>query len=343
MDLTRTLGQNPVLRKSFDECMTCLQDVSSTFKDVIKTPEGTPKEFQVTSRGFPAELFAIRRNIFSTLFHSSYILLDIPLERRLVYGRINYLFRVWVTAADNLLDDEDKMTVKIVMPGDSRVMRQVVSIMAADRVLAHIVRDAFLRGGFTPDDGRVLIDGTLEVLLPSAAEEAAEEKGIVRRPKPDYVLKTIHRLKTQLLFQVPLLGPERVEKDIDIKKLALYREGLGKFGLGCQILDDMRDISRDFLQKRHNYILSVMVHDHKDSWKMLDKMSSGLDADRSLFSRFQEVTAPAARLAEEELVGGLRLLDSCGLGIDPGTARALARHMFKALDVEKALDYLDKP
>jgi len=343
MDVARILSKNPVLKNSFDECMTCLHDVSRIFKDVIKTPAGTPKEFQVTGAGFSPEIFDPRRNIFSTLFHSAYILLDIPLERRLVYGKINYLFRVWVTAADNLLDHEDKMTVKIIMPSDSRVMRQVVSIMAADRVLTHVVRDAFCQGGITPDDGRVLIDGTLEVLLPSAAEEAAEEKGIIRRPKPEYVLKTIHRLKTQLLFQVPLLGPERVEKNIDVRKLALYREGLGKFGLGCQILDDIRDIMRDHAQKRHNYILSVMAHERKEDLKVLERLSSARDVGASVFSRFQDVTAPAARLAEQELVEGLRLLDTCGLGIDPKTARAVARYMFKALDVEKALAYVDGP
>ena len=342
MDLAHTLSQNPVLKDSFDECMICLHGVSRIFKDVIKTPAGAPKEFRVTGTGFPPELFSARRNIFSTLFHSAYILLDIPLERRLVYGKINYLFRVWVTAADNLLDQEDKMTVKILMPGDSRVMRQVVSIMAADRVLTHIVRDAFLKGGFTPEDGRTLIDGTLEVLLPSAAEEAAEEKGIVQRPKPEYVLKTIHRLKTQLLFQVPLLGPERVEKKVDAKKLALYREGLGKFGLGCQILDDIRDIGRDHAQRRHNYILSLMMHENREALKVLEKIPSGRDVAAPVFSRFQDVTAPAARLAERELVDGLHLLDECGLGIDVKTARAMAHYMFKALDVEKALVYLDK-
>ena len=343
MDVTRILSQNVVLKNSFDECMTCLQDVSRIFKDIIKTPPGTPEEFRVTGAGFPSELFAARRNIFSTLFHSSYILLDIPLEHRLLYGKINYLFRVWVTAADNLLDQEDKMTVKVHMPTDSRVMRQVVSIMAADRVLTHIIREAFLKGGFTPQDGRVLIDGTLEVLLPSAAEEAAEEKGIVRRPKPGYVLKTIHRLKTQLLFQVPLLGPERVEKHIDERKLALCREGLGKFGLGCQILDDIRDIRRDHVQKRHNYILSVMAHENRDALKVLEKMSSGLDVAASVFSKFPDVTAPAARLAAQELAEGLHLLDTCGLGVDAKTARAVARYMFKALDVEKALAYVDRP
>ena len=33
------------------------------------------------------------------------------------------------------------------------------------------------------------------------------------------------------------------------------------FGLGCQILDDIRDISKDYLEKRHNYILSKIYSD----------------------------------------------------------------------------------
>jgi len=97
---------------------------------------------------------------------------------------LNQLFRIWVTGADNLLDREDKTTLPIRMPGRSPVMRQVVAIMAADRVLARLLNAAVGNALITPEEADILSDGSLQVLLPSAAQEASEEGGIVNRPRP---------------------------------------------------------------------------------------------------------------------------------------------------------------
>jgi hypothetical protein len=57
-------------------------------------------------------------------------------------------------------------------------VRQVVGLMAADRVLAEILRDAVAAGTIDAAMAASLQRESLRRLLPSAAEEAAEEGGI---------------------------------------------------------------------------------------------------------------------------------------------------------------------
>ncbi len=340
LDIGRAFVENKVLVGAFKECCLCLGDVDRVGREIMVSPRGTPGDFVISAGALPAAMYMPHRNFFSTFFQAVYALLDIAPERRLFYGRINYLFRIWVTSADNLLDDEDKVFFPIKMPADSRVMRQVVAVMAADRIMGRFIAEAVSGGVITPEQARIVADGTLQVLLPSAAEEASEEAGIVKRPRPEYVLNTIHQLKTGLLFHLPLFGPERIEKEVDLRVMALARQGLGKFGLGCQLADDMRDLARDHIERRHNYALSLMTYQHRAAGKRLKEMEGDLPVDKAVFHQFQEELTPVARDAYGFMVEGLSLLDACGLGLGEAARRAVALGMFKALDIEKAVGWI---
>ena len=335
MNIERVFKGTASLGRAFLECRACLTDVYARAKTVVVCPPDTPREFAVRCGGVPPTMFSIQRNLFSAFFQATYELLSVPEARRHLYGRINYLFRIWVTAADNLLDDEDKIVLDLRMPGDSHVMRQVVSIMAADRVLHSLLEEAVQQNVITFAEAGYLSGATLQVLLPSAAEEASEEKGVRQRPKPEYVLETIHRIKTGLLFRVPLLGPENVEKHVDRARLALCRDGLGDFGIGCQLLDDVRDIARDHLERRHNYVLSVLSQARDEQLK-LKKMEKGIVVDKKLFKKFPTACSVTVKLAERYLRNGLLKLDQCGLGLGLERTEAIIRFLFKALDVEEA-------
>jgi geranylgeranyl pyrophosphate synthase len=228
----------------------------------------------------------------------------------------------------------------IKMPSDSRIMRQVVALMAADRILARFLDEAVGAHIISRQEAKIISDGTLQVLLPSAAEEASEEKGIVRRPRPEYVLQTIHRLKTALLFHLPLFGPERMEKNIDADICSLARQGFGKFGLGCQLLDDVRDLARDHLEKRHNYLLSLMSHEYPLAWKRLEKRTKKLSVEEVIFEDFADEAGSVVRQAHGLLLDGLKDLNACGLGLKERECSSVARWMFKALDVDQARKWL---
>jgi hypothetical protein len=324
----------PIFPEAFEEHRRCLHDFYAVAKTIIRTPAHVDKEFTIETVETPPEFFEFRRNIFSTLFQSVYRLLEIPEDRRRLYGSLNHLFRVWVTAADNLLDGEEKVVIPIRLPGHSRVMQQVISIMAADRILYRLLSEAASKGVITSDEGTLLSDQTLQVLLPSAAEEASEEGGIESRPEAEYVLFTIHLLKTGMLFQIPFLGPEQIEKGVESSRLRKSKKALEKFGLGCQLLDDIRDLAKDYLEKRHNYILSrIYGEGHRDYLTELVRLEPQIKPATKIHSLFPAEVHPTAIRAKQFLVEGLRELRELGLEMEEGRISRMANSMFFVLDV----------
>ena len=320
-----------ITRAALQEQQEGIRDIHSRLAPYLSTPAGTPPAYAVRPAPLPEANLAWRKNIFSTLFQSVYHLMDIPRPRRLLYGKLIHLFRIWVTSADNLLDGEDKEVVPLAMPGQARVMRQVVAVMAADRVLADLLNEAVAMGVVSAPQRDELARESLRRLLPSAAQEATEEGGIRDRPLPEEVLQVIHRLKTGLLFNVAFVAPEIVEPAATARGARL-RAGLMDFGLGCQLLDDIRDMARDLLERRHNYVLSALAHAAPGE---LAELAAGVHsvADR-IYLEAPRFALPAARRGLDLLVSGLRTLGEAGLGYDGAQAESMARAMFPVLDLE---------
>ncbi|MFQ5680878.1 MAG: hypothetical protein ACE5GG_02335, partial [Candidatus Omnitrophota bacterium] len=184
MTINNIWAKSKVLARAFAECKRAAQKVYSQAEKIIRCPPHTPKEFRVEATKAPAAFLGLKKNIFSVLFQSIYHLLDIGEERRMLYAKLNYLFRIWVTAADNLIDREDKTTFPMRIPGNAPTMRQVISIMAADRLLKGILDEAAENNIIDAKGSSLLCDKSLQILLPSAGEESSEEGGIRLRPKP---------------------------------------------------------------------------------------------------------------------------------------------------------------
>lgn len=332
-DSVKRWQQEDLLQRSFEEYIACIQDVLGYVQDMLHCPPQTPAEFQVRMGPVPAQTWSMGRNLFSTLFQSVYHLLEIHPARRLLYGKFNHLFRIWVTSADNLLDNEDKVVIPIEMNGSSRVMRQVVSIMLADRIMERLTSRAVDENVLSREQADLARVRSLQILLPSAAEEASEEGGISRRPDAEYVHNTIHRLKTGLLFHIPFLGPDNLERNLDKEVLRLCKEGLMDFGLGCQILDDVRDMARDLLEARHNYVLSSICAEHPLYADSLENIRSEISEESDIHALFPDAVHPAAERAMGLLCGGLLSLGQAGLGIDRASATAMSLGMFETLGV----------
>jgi len=337
-NIEKAWGSSKILLRSHNECKVGIKAVYSKMDLIIQSPPDTPEQFSVGMRAIPDEFLSLRRNIFSTLFQASYHLLKVSEERRLLYAKLNRLFRIWVTSADNLLDNEDKVVVPLRIEADSHVMHQVISIMAADRVLKEILDEAVENKVISSSDSRTLANKSLQILLPSAAEEALEEKGIESHPDPEHVLYTIHRMKTGILFNIPFLGLESIESSIDFEILEKMKTAFNKFGLGCQLIDDIRDISRDYSEKRYNYVLSqIFYNNHMPYIAALEKINDSEKPGNKLFIHFPEVVNPTAQLAKTLLSEALFSLDSLGLHISTKTVNLMTNSMFKMLDVEELL------
>jgi hypothetical protein len=324
-----------LLRQIFQEYIFCLKDLYSKTESILKTSLHIPEGFRISQDKIPEDFFLLRKNIFSTLFQSVYWLLGIEEKRRFLYGKLNHLFRIWVTCADNLLDNESKIVIPLKLPSHSHIMQQVISIMTADRIMKQILDEALEEKVISLSDSKFISERSLQILLPSAAEEASEEKGINQRVEPDYVLYTIHRLKTGLLFHIPFLGPENIEKNINKKLLLRCKEALDKFGLGCQLLDDIRDMAKDYLGKRHNYVISKIYWENIESYSScLEGLEREIDASSKIHFFFPRVVYPTAELAKHFLQEGLSILDRCGLNINKDLIELMAFTMFRLLDVE---------
>lgn len=325
-------GAGRLLAQALSEQRLCMRAVYDAAGRIVQPPAGSPPEYAIRMGEIPEAFYAARKNLFSTLFYSTYLALDIPRPRRLLYGKINHLFRMWVTSADNLLDGEDKCVLPLAMPGTSRVMREVVAIMAADRVLHHLLDEAVAEDTIDRSQASELADATLRNLLPSAAQEASEEGGIAERPAPEYVLETVHLLKTGLLFNIPFTGVDVVERAIDRGRLERIKRALLLFGNGCQVLDDVRDVARDFVEGRHNYVLSVLAHGRPEvleAWSKRtiqpgDRLYFEVPAESLAAAKlgYQRLTAACAALQEERVLAG-------GAPI-----AQMACSMFVALDLE---------
>lgn len=319
-------------KAAFDEQQIAIKAVYGVADEVLHVPAGTPAEYAVSMEPVPDFFYSLWKNIFSTLFQSMYHLMDCAPQHRLFYGKLIHLFRIWVTSADNLLDDEDKVVIPIQMPGSSRVMRQVVSIMTADRVFQRLLAEGIASGALNAAQARELSDRSLQILLPSAAQEASEELGITERPDPEHVLAVIHRYKTGILFNVAFLSPEIIEPHLNRVRAAALKEALMQFGIGCQVLDDIRDLARDYLERRHNYLLSDLWKNNPEFFQSLEQRE--LTVTDRLYLEVPQYTLPAARLGFGMMRDGLAALGEMGLGIGEKTAGHLADSMFTILDLQ---------
>lgn len=148
---------------------------------------------------------------------------------------------------------------------------------------------------------------SLHALLKSGVQEASEEEGVTAALDPERILGDIHSVKTGLLFQAPWALPEALEGPGFTSPKGV-KEGLFQVGMGCQIMDDMVDLARDIVMKRHNYAFSLICHSAPESERqalnrLLESGGPG-DGDRDLLNRFPGARDLAGKRALEFLEQG---------------------------------------
>ena len=210
-------------------------------------------------RHFDETDLQMERNLFSTLFLATQRCVGIPEERMMFYGLINQCMRAWVTACDNLLDQESKSVIPFNLePGGFR-FQSVLTIMTADRILCDLLEEETAAGNLSSAQARALSRLTLHALIPSGIQEHQEELGVRVILPPDELLESVHTPKTGLLFEAPIRVAELAGEAAPALS-AQARAGLDTFGLACQILDDIVDFQDDLRRRHHNFVLSLAVH-----------------------------------------------------------------------------------
>jgi hypothetical protein len=255
--------------------------------------------------------FALKNNFFSMLFLYSYYRAGISGDHRIMYVSINQCLRGMVTGCDNILDNEYKKTLETDLPETGTRFRSVLDIMVSDRVMFDILLNAMERGTLSRDSALSVSAASLHALLQSGVQEASEENGIIGILPPEEVLHQVHHYKTGLLFQAPWHIPRLLEgipkTDMDSMMEALYVTGMG-----CQIMDDMVDLSNDIRKHRHNYVLSLLYHNTGEEARrqVNDILASGntLNESENILAAFPAIKAVASEKALLFLENGLKTL-----------------------------------
>ncbi len=206
-----------------------------------------------------SEYFSIERNFFSALFLYSYFREGVSRSRRVLYAAVNQCLRGMVTGCDNILDDEYKKTLDTDLPEQALRFRSVLDIMVSDRVLFTLLHKKSMEDELTSRQVSDACFESLRVLTKSGVQEASEEGGIGERLTPEIVLEKVHHYKTGILFKAPWGVPGVIE-NLDDEKVSQIKDALYMIGMGCQIFDDMVDLSRDIRMDRHNYVASLICH-----------------------------------------------------------------------------------
>ena len=205
------------------------------------------------------EYFSIERNFFSALFMYSYFRAGISKSRRILYAAVNQCLRGMVTGCDNILDNEYKKTIETDLPEKATRFRSVLDIMVSDRVLFAILQKGYLADDLTLDQVQAASFESLRALARSGAQEASEECGAGEILTPENILSKIHHYKTGILFQSPWALPDIIDNH-NLKDTSGIKNALFQIGMGCQILDDMVDLTMDIRMNRHNYVASLIRH-----------------------------------------------------------------------------------
>ena len=254
------------------------------------------------------DYFSMEKNFFSSMFLYSYFRAGMPESRRIFYVTVNQCLRGMVTGCDNILDDEYKMTLATDLPLKASKFRSIVDIMVSDRVLFSILQQQFLINDLTSDQVLAASFESLRTLAKSGAQEASEEQGTGETLEPDYILSQIHSLKTGVLFQSPWALPDLLENfdatDQDIidqgiiQNSSVLKDALFNIGMGCQVFDDMVDLSLDTRTNHHNYVASLIRYgENKDETALFEKMlkkRSEIDISEDLLFQFPSAQKAAA-------------------------------------------------
>ncbi len=286
-----------------------LSEQQSVLRDFWMKAEGIVAGSGIALKPVPERWTTFRHNYFSVLFIAIFHVLDIPLPRLTLYARLNHCLRAWVTACDNLLDNELKEMILTDLPEQAGVFKSVHTLLVTDRIFFSFLMDYANKGIITHDEMEKLLNISLSSISASGVEEAEEEGGVEYFMSPEEIIQKVHFAKTGKLFTSPLAAPLALGDIADMQKAEDIRNGLCHFGLACQILDDLSDIGDDIVNRKHNYLASLIMHGDGSQEKVIlsemlrQKNKSELKENTRLYKKFPMATD----LAQKESMTHFRI------------------------------------
>lgn len=284
----------------------------------------------------PASWTTLRTNHFSVLFIAIFFILKIPLDRLRLYARINHCLRAWVTACDNLLDNELKEMIVTDLPQNAHTFKSVHTLLVTDRIFFSFLRDGVRSGTIADEDVSRLLAVSLSSISASGREEAEEEAGVDHTLPPETVLQQVHSAKTGQLFLSPLSAPMALKDiDPDDPRVMGIQNGLMAFGLGCQILDDLSDLGMDLYDRKYNYLAASILYgkSEKERQALRAMQAEGVGPDirtnYDLYQKFPNASKNAMDMAVSHLHHALSHLSQSGLPLSTVNRESFIRVLVK--------------
>ncbi len=295
----------------------------STFHGIARRVAGESVAAQ------PAQAcLTMERNFFSTFFLAVTRQAVGPTRYMPLYAMVNQAMRAWVTACDNILDDEYKEIFPFTFAGSGQRMRSVLTLLIADRVVAEYVLDAFDEAGLLGRVGRV----SLAALMSSAIQESQEELRPVPILPPERILGDIHQRKTGDLFLAPLAMPDALEPLAGPTRQAA-QAALCQFGLACQVLDDAKDMPADLQAGRHNLLVSLLAAAPGRANLGPEDLRAEPSSEWTAWDRFPETFEEAWHLAAERFADSFDALAALGIALSPAQRDGVVRLMARLLGI----------
>jgi len=279
-----------------------------------------------------AEAFCIERNFFSTFFLAVTHSIIGESKYLPLYAMVNQGMRAWVTACDNILDDEYKEIFSFAFAERGFRMRSVLTLLLADRVVTEFIADTYEDTAAIKDVGRI----SLQALVPCALQECDEEVRPVPVLPPSEILRDIHKRKTADLFAAPLALPLAMET-IDPDKAQAALAAVRLFGAACQIIDDIKDMPDDVSTGRHNLIVSIVSQENHDDNQWLGQLRNTDNPDWASWERFPGAAGVAAEVAMERFGSSFDALASIGIVLSYVQRDAVVTCIFTLLRVPREL------
>ena len=273
-------------------------------------------------------LLDLEHNFFSMLFLAVTRAIVADSTHMPLYGMVNQGMRAWVTACDNLLDDEYKAIFRFEAAGDGNRMRSVLTLLLADRVIFEYICKEYGDCDLVARVGRI----SLAALMPSAIQESKEELRPVQVLSPEELLHTVHQQKTADLFTATLAVPATLEH-IESARLDAAKQAVANFGLACQILDDLKDMQVDIIEGRHNYLVSTISAEQGTGW-LTEQRNGPIDSWDS-WERFPANVAAARLVAQGLFTQAFEDFAAIGLDLSTQLQDGIVELMYLILQVSQ--------
>lgn len=318
--LETALG-NPKLTMLFYKSMKDYREIEEVFKEKFKE-YSFYNEIEFKSSKYK-DLEYFEKNFFSIFFISIFNKIGFEKEKVQRYGMIFHALRVIITAADNILDNEEKGSCILKIEANP-VLKNILLIIMSDIIMGSEIKN---------NKSMKKIVETLYGIARGESISALKESE--NYPSSDFIREKIHKnIGGELLgiaFDIPANEEEKL-KD----KIMNYRAAITLIGEALQALDDMTDVREDIEGNKANLMTSIILEKNGITYQEFKKNGKySIDDYKNEYVLLIEEAANKA-------LNGFKIMEENLYPVNKKQGEAILKLMFKLRGLENEWDIYHK-